>query len=136
MEEESPTPLCEKIEDISLEEKKPTHSRTLEVVIEKIIECGKPLVGHFPNLDLGLIYHSFIDALPSTYEEFTLQINKLFPFIFDTKVLSRRLQNRMKSIKVDLKSLYRACFNKKLLQPYVNINCKHVEAYIQSDSSH
>lgn len=42
----------------------------------------------------------------------------------------------MKSIKVDLKSLYKACFNKKLLQPYANINYKHVEAYVQSDSSH
>lgn len=42
----------------------------------------------------------------------------------------------MKSIKVDLKSLYKACFNKKLLQPYANINYKHVEAYMQADSSH
>lgn len=42
----------------------------------------------------------------------------------------------MKSIKVDLKSLYKACFNKKLLQPYANINYKHVEEYIQADSSH
>jgi hypothetical protein len=37
-------------------------------VIEKIIACGKPIVGHFPNLDLGLIYHSFIAPLPASYE--------------------------------------------------------------------
>lgn len=51
-------------------------------------------------------------------------------------MISRRLQNRMKSIKVDLKSLYKACFNPKLLKPYANINYKHVEAYVLSDSSH
>lgn len=85
---------------------------------------------------MGLIYHSFIGELPTTYEQFTDKINKLFPFIFDTKVISRRIQNRLKSIKVDLKSLYKACFNKKLLQPYANINYKYVEPYVQSDSSH
>ena len=38
--------------------------RTLDVIIEKIIQRGKPLVGHFPNLDIGLIYQSFIGDLP------------------------------------------------------------------------
>ena len=60
----------------------------------------------------------------------------MFPHIYDTKVISRRLQNRMKSIKVDLKSLYKACFVKKLLQPYANINYKWVGDYVHSESSH
>lgn len=89
-------------------------------------------MGHFPSLDLGLIYHSFIDELPQTYQEFTLSINKLFGFIYDTKVISRRLQAKMKSIKVDLKSLFKSCFNKKLLQPYCNINYKFVEDYLKT----
>ena len=109
-----------------MEEEKVHQKRGLEAVVAKIVECGKPIVGHFPNLDLGLIYHSFISELPETFEEFSNHINKLFPYIFDTKVLSRRLQTKIKSVKVDLKSLYRACFNKKLLEPYSNINYKHV----------
>ena len=43
---------------------------SLEVVIEAIIKGKKPIVGHFPNLDIGLIYHTFLDELPFTYEEF------------------------------------------------------------------
>ena len=107
---------CNKVEDITLEEKmmeKPHEKRMLDAVIDKIIKCNKPLVGHFPNLDLGLIYQAFIADLPDTYEEFTNHINQLFPYFFDTKVISRRLQSKVKSIKVDLKSLYLSCFNRK-----------------------
>lgn len=74
--------------------------------------------------------------MPETYEEFSNHINKYFPYIFDTKILSRHIQSCLKSIKVDLKSLYRACFNPKLLQPYANINYQHVEQYLKEESSH
>lgn len=130
---------CKKVEDISLNDKEPLEihkNRTLEVIFAKIIECSKPIVGHFPNLDIGLIYQAFIGELPETYEEFANNLNKLFPYIFDTKIISRRLQNKMKSIKVDLKSLYKSCFSKKGLEPYCNINFKHVEKYLQEESSH
>ena len=110
--------------------------KTLEVILEKIIKCAKPIVGHFPNLDIGLIYQSFIDDLPDTYEEFSCKINKLFPLFFDTKVISRKLQTKLKSIKVDLKSLYKAIFNPKLLEPHCDFNFKHVQKYIKTDSSH
>ena len=96
-----------------IDEKDEQRPRTLEVIVDKIIQCSKPIVGHFPNLDIGLIYQAFIDELPETYEEFTFKLNKLFPYFFDTKVISRRLQNKMRSIKVDLKSLYRSIFNPK-----------------------
>lgn len=122
--------LCTKKEEISFQEK-PHVNVGLQILIQKIIDCKKPIVGHFPNLDLGLIYHSFIAKLPQHYPEFSDKINELFPYIFDTKVISRRLQSKLKSIKVDLKSLYRACFNKKLLQQHANINYKYVQNYIK-----
>ena len=107
------------------EENKPEEimipKQSLEVVIEAIIKGKKPIVGHFPNLDIGLIFHTFIDELPPLYEEFCAVINDLFPYIFDTKVLSRRIQYKMKGLKVDLASLFRACFNEKLLQPFSNL---------------
>jgi hypothetical protein len=59
--------VCKKVEEITLEEKnapKVHERRSLEVVIGKIIECSKPIVGHFPNLDIGLIYQAFIGELP------------------------------------------------------------------------
>ena len=58
---------CKKIEDVSLENNelpKEHKNRTLEVVIAKIISCSKPIVGHFPNLDIGLMYQAFIGDLP------------------------------------------------------------------------
>lgn len=52
--------VCKNVEDINLGGEElmngPHEKRTLETVIAKIIECGKPIVGHFPNLDIGLIY--------------------------------------------------------------------------------
>lgn len=81
----------------------------------------KPLIGHFPNLDLGLIYHNFLKNLPDSYEEFCYNINEFFPYVFDTKVLSRRIQKKLKGIKVDLSSLFKACFNPKLLQEYISL---------------
>ena len=42
----------------------------------------------------------------------------------------------MKSIKVDLKSLYRSIFNSKLLESYANINFKYVEHYLKVENSH
>ena len=37
---------------------------SLKQVISAIIEGGKPIVGHFPNLDLGLIFQTFLKDLP------------------------------------------------------------------------
>jgi hypothetical protein len=128
--------VCKKEEDVNLEEKpideKHHKIRTLESVVEKIIQCGKTVVGHFPNLDIGLIYEAFIGELPEKYEDFAIKIMKLFPYFFDTKILSRRLQQKMKSIKVDLSSLYRSIFKAKQLEPYANINFKYVEEYLKN----
>ena len=89
--------------------------RTLEVIMERIIQCGKTVVGHFPNLDIGLMYDAFIGELPEKYEDFAMKLTKMFPYFFDTKIISRRLQNVIKSIKVDLGSLYKSIFKQKQL---------------------
>lgn len=100
---------------------------SLKQVISAIIQGGKPLVGHFPNLDIGLIFQTFLKDLPESYHEFCSQINYVFPWIFDTKVLSRRLQSSLKGLKVDLSSLFKACSNPKLLRPYSNFSTKGLE---------
>lgn len=80
-----------------------------------MIKVGKPIIGHFPNLDLALIYHAFLGNIPATYEEYCERLLQKFPLIFDTKIISRRLQSSLKNLKVDLKSLFQGCFNPKLL---------------------
>jgi len=94
----------------------------LTKIFASLISGKKPIIGHFPNLDIGLIYQTFIADLPETYDEFCYHLNQMFPFLFDTKVISRRIQSRLKGLKVDLGSLFRACSNPKLLEPYSNFS--------------
>lgn len=54
----------------------------------------------------------------------------------DTKVLSRRIQNRLKGLKVDLASLFRACFNPKLLEQYSNLNLEECKEYLSKEQHH
>lgn len=42
----------------------------LSQVFSALIAARKPIVGHFPNLDIGLIYQTFIADLPQTYNAF------------------------------------------------------------------
>ena len=46
------------------------------------------------------------------------------------------MQSRMKHLKCDLKSLFRACWNPKLLQPYANISFKGLDNYLKEENSH
>ena len=111
-------------------------NQTLQPILQAIINSKKPLVGHFPNLDIGLLYHNFLQDLPETYEQFCSELNKIFPQIYDTKVLSRRIQKKLKHLKVDLSSLFKACFNPKLLQEFVTINTEQVDDYLKQDHHH
>ena len=54
-------------EDINFLEKDEHGPPGLESIISCIIEHKKPIVGFFPNLDLGLIYQAFIDDMPESY---------------------------------------------------------------------
>lgn len=37
---------------------------SIRQIISAIIEGGKPIIGHFPNLDLGLIFQTYLRDLP------------------------------------------------------------------------
>jgi poly(A)-specific ribonuclease len=103
------------------------------LVIEHMIKLKKPIIGHYANLDLGFLYQTFIDELPETFAEFCKALKNLFPFIFDTKVVSKSVQKAMKNLRVDLSSLYDACHDSKLLGPYANID---LDAYEGDEVKH
>ena len=54
------------------------------------------------------IYNSFIAELPDTYLEFLNDINHIFPFIFDTKVLALKSKQKNKKIVHFLEGLYQS----------------------------
>lgn len=51
-------------------------------------------------------------------------------------MLSRRIQSKLKGLKVDLLSLFSACFNKKLLQPYCNFDFDSCKEYMSKEQHH
>lgn len=57
-------------------------------IIECLIQCPKPIVGHNICLDLLYIYNAFIAPLPAQYSEFKMSFHTLFPIIFDTKYIA------------------------------------------------
>lgn len=46
------------------------------------------MVGHNLLLDLLYSYFHFEDRLPSTFRDFKIEINRVFPVIFDTKYIA------------------------------------------------
>lgn len=94
----------------------------LSLVIEQMIRLKRPLIGHFASLDLGFLYQTFIGELPNTYEEFCRSLRERFPYILDTKVISKKVQHSIKGLRVDLSSLFDSCFDQRLLKPYTNVD--------------
>lgn len=76
------------------------------LIIEHIVKLRKPIIGHYATLDTGFLYHTFIDDLPDTFPEFCDRLTHFFPFIFDTKVVSMKVQKSLKSLRMDLTSLF------------------------------
>ncbi len=60
----------------------------------------------------------------------------MFPAIYDTKVLSKQLQNRMKHIRLDLSSLFKACLEAKTLKPFCNISEKILAEFLVKQNKH
>lgn len=58
------------------------------LLIKKLIESKKPMVGHNMFFDVMFLYDKFIDDLPNTLDEFIFDFSRLFPTIHDTKNLS------------------------------------------------
>ncbi|XP_021842674.1 poly(A)-specific ribonuclease PARN isoform X2 [Spinacia oleracea] len=78
-------------------------------VIDLLSAENKLIVGHNCFLDMAHMYHKFIGPLPSTIEEFVLNISKPFPQIVDTKILLNAdlsLQRRMKKASTSLASAF------------------------------
>uniref|UniRef100_A0A6B2L3Q5 Uncharacterized protein n=1 Tax=Arcella intermedia TaxID=1963864 RepID=A0A6B2L3Q5_9EUKA len=57
-------------------------------VIDLIIQSKKPIVGHNCFMDLIHIYHRFVEPIPSSLLQFKHEFKKLFPLVFDTKVIA------------------------------------------------
>jgi len=45
----------------------------------------------------------------------------MFPYIYDTKILSRRVASHFKGMKVSLGSLYGACKDTRYLKNFCNV---------------
>lgn len=64
-------------------------------VIDFIAELKKPLIVHNGAMDLMFLYHHFFGPLPEDVNVFKSEINRLFPFIHDTRhLLNTRMQLR------------------------------------------
>ncbi|CAG5088781.1 Similar to PARN: Poly(A)-specific ribonuclease PARN (Bos taurus) [Cotesia congregata] len=61
----------------------------LSVLLRKIADSNKLIVGHNMLLDLCHIVRQFFGPLPDSYKEFKLLVHNLFPNLIDTKVLSQ-----------------------------------------------
>ncbi|EEB12963.1 poly A-specific ribonuclease,putative [Pediculus humanus corporis] len=62
-------------------------------IIKEMRNVKKPIIAHNCILDIMTIYQQFIKPLPSNYKQFKNDIKKLFPIIYDTKFLTRELNN-------------------------------------------
>lgn len=90
-------------------------------IIETIIASKKPMVGHFPILDLLFIYDSFIAELPNNYVDFVKEINNFFPCVLDTKLIAKSFENEI-FLRSSLEELYYDVFEQeKVLKPFHNV---------------
>ncbi|KAL2748212.1 pre-piRNA 3'-exonuclease trimmer-like isoform X1 [Vespula maculifrons] len=64
-------------------------------VFKLLVELKKPIVGHNILLDLIYMYKLFYKPLPKRYNEFKVEIHRLFPIIYDTKYLSYQLRDEI-----------------------------------------
>ncbi|CAD1472657.1 unnamed protein product, partial [Heterotrigona itama] len=64
----------------------------LSMLMRKISNSGKLIVGHNMLLDLCHIVHQFFGHLPESYLEFKSLVHSLFPRILDTKIICHSQQ--------------------------------------------
>jgi poly(A)-specific ribonuclease len=58
------------------------------LIVGYMMESKKPLIGHNMIYDLGFLFSQFVGPLPNTFKEWATHVEKAFPCLFDTKVLS------------------------------------------------
>ncbi|XP_078093180.1 poly(A)-specific ribonuclease PNLDC1-like [Mustelus asterias] len=69
-------------------------------VFRDLVGANKPLVGHNMLLDLMYIHDKFYRSLPESFAEFKANIHKLFPSVFDTKHISKRMKQEFQSLQI------------------------------------
>jgi len=89
------------------------------LVMQEIIKARKPFVGHNLFLDLLFLYNQFIDDLPEHLEIFIAQIQKLFPYVYDTKCMATSLSLFNKT---DLNSMSTQIFQTKKFKNYLEFD--------------
>jgi hypothetical protein len=78
-------------------------------ILEVLKESGRPLVGHNFLLDLLFLYSHFVKpTLPETAMGFKTKVARLFPRIYDTKVLAKGLDVYDDQGDTNLEGLFRS----------------------------
>ena len=58
-------------------------------VIQALIDAKKPIIAHNPQMDILFVYEQFIAPLPDSFLEFCSEWRKLFPCIYDTRIIGK-----------------------------------------------
>ena len=104
-------------------------------VFEKIWEYKVKVVGHNSLLDLLYIYQSFVGDLPDSYFDFKTQVNKGFPYFYDTKYLSNLPQFSTKFEGTSLQEIQDVILkDKEFFKPVNVVLAKGFEKYDWNDS--
>ncbi|XP_004601139.2 poly(A)-specific ribonuclease PNLDC1 [Sorex araneus] len=64
-------------------------ARGFSLFFQMLVKARKPLVGHNMMMDLLHLHEKFYRPLPESYEEFKLNIHRLFPVLIDTKNVTK-----------------------------------------------
>lgn len=123
--EEQKTGLSETNDKLSIKELEKAHNREViekyrntmgfSLVIEEMINCRKPLIGHNCIYDICFLYDQFIAPLPETYIKFIKAWRDNFPVTFDSKFVANNIKSKLFS-NSQLSILYKKCKRDKSLR--------------------
>ncbi|XP_015785088.1 poly(A)-specific ribonuclease PARN [Tetranychus urticae] len=83
------------IEKVSAEQKAKEEAQLIDEavgftkVVQELIDCKKPIVGHNLLLDMAHTVHHFIGPLPDTLVDFKEMLSELCPYTYDTKLMAK-----------------------------------------------
>jgi len=63
-------------------------------LFQTLIDSRKPIIVHHGLFDLLFVYDAFIGKLPNSLEQFTAELHRTFPLIYDTKWIFDRTSDR------------------------------------------
>lgn len=85
--------ILEEKDDNSLENELTDYCLGFSKVFKLLENLKKPIVGHNLLLDLMFLYQQFNTTLPSKYLNFKSEIHRIFPAVYDTKLLSYKMKD-------------------------------------------